>query len=40
MIDDVVPTERIVQRKFLGLAWNSTHQSKEDKLQTFGTKYV
>lgn len=40
MIDDVVHKERIVQRKFPGLAQDATHESKGDKPQTFGTKYV
>lgn len=40
MIDDVVPKERTVQRTFPGLAEYTTHESKEDKPQTVGTKYV
>lgn len=40
MIDDVVAIERTVQRKLPGLAEDATHESKEDKPQTFGTKHV
>lgn len=40
MIDDVVPKERTVQRKFPRLAEDAKHESKEDQPQTFGTKYV
>lgn len=39
-MSDVVPKERTVKRKFPGLAEDATHESKEDKPQTFDTKYV
>lgn len=37
---DVVPKERTAKPKFPGLAEDFKHESKEEKPQTFGTKYV